>query len=1151
MYRGRKSAHAALAVALAVSIFASGAAAAVSSQISATVSQRSGTIQVRVVPGAGVLSWTASLNGRVITAAFGYVPPSGRTAIIGANDGVRFGANELVISAQYPSKVVTVKRSFTVGRLLPLAGAAASGAGTKAGAGTATGASQLILGPSRVALSATSTRASGSDSLSYRWVITLRPPHSKARIIDPTAARPQLITDLPGTYLVRLRTRQRGRTTGARESGAATDVVQVDQAIANMKRGVFVSVRYLGGPVVGNFQASVSNGPFAGTYAFGNQNFTPSVTHSVTMFFDRVTGAALPYSHPSAYVTADGTGQTAATLAKALAQAQSDAAASGHTVGMLFFTGQLGHLSQSLVSFLQNTVKVEGLPPAGAFAFFAVPGVAGSSWISVSPGGGSGFSGLLAPDNNGNLSLAPNDVPSTGKTSVTYATSPSGITVNGNTIASGADKPCANAGGGYEVRIVDAGTLADVNDAANGSTFWTNACDDTTGAAEAQAMDNFIQTQALASDVGARLVFIQGVGSPQHANMSSSLQSELLSISGQISQLGGSAEAFYDNPDADSGPSYALVGKNFVTNGARGSSDSSPAEVTTAAPLAKKPAAALSGVLERDRQWRLVVSVNTVGTDLTSAAGQAQLALRNAAQWINSGTLAPTPFPGQGNAAYLKILDYTARTPVYNFTDSSVADLGSSLCYAMPTAPVNSGHTYLIDIRDLYCGGAKTGDTWATKAADLLGEVHDGTIAPPPGVTKTAYEAVLTQLEDEGTLVDNVNDVISTLTAPYGTTAETASELHLDEAVNTVNSAVAAAAKQEATTFAAKASTFSAETALGLFADLLDVGELISDTVTEGSLGTILGLASAASSIAGEFTNNPDGTPALGPFVPGTTVATIATEMVDNFRAFGSSLDRMGDLIVSDWGRLQQTRGMVLETDASTHLSQALQVSSNQFIWRTMMQSLFTPTELISTAYNPAPLDARNYRCPVWGDSPLFSGYGFSLYFWRPWGKQGTFSYAGSQSDIFSDRDNLAPLEGTYISAAGTTAYVLSAGGTGYPYPSYTNNESFPFPLPYNMYAIVPSVNAPPQNLPAGTFAPLFQTPDATTVSGVSTEGDAATPQGITKQLFFPQIIRAAQAAGKLNTLECVGPADDIYNGNGSTGYSDRTENLNTVPVGQ
>ncbi|MGO9971976.1 MAG: hypothetical protein ACLP01_04030 [Solirubrobacteraceae bacterium] len=1127
----------ALAVVVAALVFFVSSAAAAANGFEVTVRQSGGTTEARIVPGSSQVQWTAYLNGRNVTAAFGYVPPSGSTTIIGASDGVRFGANRLVIDAQYPSGLVTITRSFTVSRLLPVAGA---------------GSNQMVLGPSTVPLSAASTLAKSGDSLSYRWVITLRPPHSKARLVNPTAEHPQLITDVPGTYVVRLEARERLQAArGASESPAAGDTVQVDQTILNFKRGVFVSATPSG--ITGQLDAHISGGPFAGNHRFGNTlSPNPPYSRSVTMFFDRTTGAALPYSHPSAYFTADGTGTSTATLSSALAEAQKEAGALGHTVGMLFFTASYTYFSQSMANFLTNTVKVTGLPPAGIhgpnFAFYAVPGVPGSEWLSqpLSPKQAL-FAGLLAPDNNGNLSFAPNDVPSMGKTSVTYATSPSGITVNGSTIASGADKPCASAGGGYEVRIVDAKTLLDVSDPDNGHTFWTNACDDNTGAVQAQAMHDFIQRAALSSG-SARLVFIQGVGSPQHANMAGNLTNALLSVSHEIDQLGGSGEAFYDNPDADSGPSYALVGKNFVTNGAVGSSDSSQAEVTTAAPLPKKPPAALSGVLTRDQQWRFVVNISTVGADLTSSAGRAQLALLDASQWIDPNTMNATPFPGQGDTSYLKMLDYTARTPVYNFNDSSVDDLGSSLCYPMPLAPAGSSHTYLLDIRDLYCGGAKTGDTWATKAADLLGEVSVGTIPPPPGVTKAQYEADLTQLETEGTLVDNVNDVISTLTAPYGN-AETAGELSLEDAVNKVNDAVAKARNEQAEQFAMSASTFSTESALSLFGDLFDVGELVVDGVTDGSFGTVLGLASAASSVAGEFTNTPEGTPVLGPFVPGTTVSTIRTQMVDNYRSFGTALDRVRDLIVSDWGRLQQTKGMVLEKNASTDLTQALEVSSNQFIWQTMMQSLFTPTELISTPYNPAPLDARNYRCPVWGQPPLFSDVGFTLYFWRPWGKQGTFSYSGDQPHAFDDRDNLAPLEGTYISADGGTAYVLSAGGQGYPYPSYTNDESFPFPNPYQIddgYAF----NAPPQNLPPGTFAPLFQTADADTLTG-STQGDAASPQGITKQLFFPQIIRAAEQAGKLQTLECVGPANDIYNGNGATGYSDATEDLNTVPVGQ
>ncbi len=1088
-------------------------------------SQRAGMIRVQVLPNGANVRWQAYLNGRNVTSALGYVPPSGRWIVISATNGVRFGRNRLVIQARYPGRIRKIVRTFTVSRSRPLAAA---------------GPDRQLLGAGRVRLSAAGSSPARAGSLRYRWVIVRKPAGSTARLIRASTAHPQLITDAPGTYLLHLvlRERRRGRGRGGSLSAPSIDAVQIQQYVHNAKRGIFLAVEGLS-PTAGRLR--ISGGPFAGTYAIGN-----GASPDIAMFFDRATMEPLPRGHASPYLLASNSAGTS-TLSAALATAEKEAAALGHTVGVLLAATNAGGYSTAFGQFLTETVKVAGVPKVGtgtSFALYGVAGVAGTSWISAGAGQQRELAGLLAPDNSGNFSFAPSQVPSMNETTVSFATSPTGITVNANTIASGGEKPCAAAPGGYQVRILDANTLADVSDSENGHTFWTSSCDDNTGAVQTQHMREFIQRAALASGVGPRLVIVQGVGAPQHANPGGNLSRELLGVAKEINRLGGSSEAFLENPDALTGPSYALVGKNFQTNGSVGSSDSSPAEVTTAAPLAKKPQAALSGVLSRDRQWRFVVGLNDVGSALAGESGAANLQLLRAALTINPTTLAPTPFPTQ--PGWLEMSNYTARTTIYGFTNQSINDLQSSLCAPMPTSQSSSGEqSYVIDIRYLYCGGVKSEGSWEAKATAVLGKVRAGRLAPPSGVTKKAYEAFLEQLQEEGALVDNVNGVVHMLTAPYGTQTQAEAKINLSDAVGTVDEAVAKARNEQQEQFEKSASTFSFWSKLSVFGDLFDIGQVLAEITTGGALPAILGIASGVSDLAGDLTNESNGTPVLGPFVPGTTVSTIRTDLVSSYRAFGSGLERTRDLIVSDWARLQATKGISISEEEGPKLEQALKLSGGQFIWRTLTQSLFAPTRVVATNYNPAPIDPRNYRCPVWDEPPFETEY-FAMFFWRPWGKQGKFATSITDHDIFVDRDNLVPFEGTYIAAGGQEAYVLSAGGTGYPYKAYTNAEAIP---PYNTANLESAVNHPPQNLPAGTFAPLFEAPDAATLAG-ETEGNAASPQGITKQLLYPQIIRAAEQAGKLQTLQCVEPSEEIGE-NGVSGYNNMVEELNEVPTGK
>lgn len=1086
--------------------------------------QRDGMIIVRIVPGSASAHWQAYLNGRNITAALGYVAPGGRSIVISPTNGVRFGRNRLVVRVRYPRGSRRIARSFTVAARRPLAAA---------------GSDRRLLGPGRVKLSAAGSLPARGGSLRYRWAIARKPAGSHARLLNASSKRPQLRTDRSGTYLLHLVLRERRRGQRPAVLPPSVDVVQVQQSASEAKRGVFVAAE---GLTSSSGKLRISGGPFAGTYALGAAA-SGGASPDIAIFFDRATMEPLPKGHASPYLIAsDKAGAT--TLSAALAAAQKEASELGHTVGMVLAATNAGGYSASFGEFLAKTVKATGTPLVGAgtpFALYAVPGVAETSWTSTGTGQQREFAGLLAPDSSANFSFAPSTVPSFGQTTVTYATSPSGITVNGSTIASGSNKPCAAAPGGYQVRILEASTLTDVADGENGRTFWTNSCDDNTGAVQTQSMHAMIERDALAAGLPPRLVIVQGFGKPQHANPGGNLSRELLGVAGQIRRLGGSAEAFLENPAALSGPSFALVGKNFQTNGAVGSSDSSQAEVTTAGPQVPEPEAALSGALTRDRQWRFVVSFNAAGSALSGASGAANMQLLNAAQTINPATLAPTAFPTQAN--WLAMSDYTARK--YDYTDSSVEDNEASLCAPMPPAPRGSSHKYAIDIRYLYCGGRKSQGGWSEKATALIADVNDGQVKPPPGIAKVPYVKFLTELQEEGALVDNANSLVATLTAPFGTQGVKA-KVNLIGAAEAVNEAVAKARREQQKEFEKSASSFWGASGLFLFGDLFNVAEEIGAIVSDGIIPSVVGLAGASTNLAAWYANEPNGTTVLGPFVPGTAISQIGNELASGYAAFDDGLQHTRDLIVSDWARLQATKGISIGEEAGTQLEQALEVSGNQFLWRTLLSSLFTPTRLIATTYNPAPLDARNYRCPVWGSPPLESEY-FSMYFWRPWGKQGKFEHSDTNDDIFVDRDNLAPLEGTYIGAGQSEAFVLSSGGDGRPYKSYTNPQAVP---PYNDGEHgEKEVNHPPQNLPAGTFAGLFATATKKTLEE-SVEGAVASPQGIDKQQFFTQVIRAAGEANKIETLQCDEPSQEIGE-NGVEGYVNLVEEENRVPVGQ
>jgi hypothetical protein len=131
--------------------------------------------------------------------------------------------------------------------------------------------------------------------------------------------------------------------------------------------------------------------------------------------------------------------------------------------------------------------------------------------------------------------------------------------------------------------------------------------------------------------------------------------------------------------------------------------------------------------------------------------------------------------------------------------------------------------------------------------------------------------------------VDNVNNLVAILTAPFGTQSAEA-KINLAGAVEVVDGAIAKARREQRTEFEKTAITFGWGSALAVFGDLFNIGQTIAGLITDGVVPAILGIAGGASAIA-----------------------------------------------------------------------QGLKASSDQFIWRTLLGSLFTPTKLIATDYNPAP----------------------------------------------------------------------------------------------------------------------------------------------------------------------------------------------------
>jgi hypothetical protein len=151
------------------------------------------TLRLRAQP----TVFSVLLNGHDATAEFAGLGLA-RSGSLGANDGLRYGANTLVITAAGANGDYTrITRRLTVSRMWPLIGP---------------GMNERTVSGEVVHLSAAQTVAARpGDRLSYHWVLASKPRGSKARLSAADSMSPTVKPDLPGRYVLRLQVSEQAR----------------------------------------------------------------------------------------------------------------------------------------------------------------------------------------------------------------------------------------------------------------------------------------------------------------------------------------------------------------------------------------------------------------------------------------------------------------------------------------------------------------------------------------------------------------------------------------------------------------------------------------------------------------------------------------------------------------------------------------------------------------------------------------------------------------------------------------------------------------------------------------------------------------------------------------------------------------------------
>ncbi len=1041
------------------------------------VVEQGAKVGVTLTPHEEPIQLAIRLNGKRIEDRFDYTPPTGRRVIVGLDEGLRCGRNVLEARALYPDgKRVRRVRRFELGRGRPLVGAGEGG--------TAYASAELKLrGTARLC------RRHGQNAagrVRYRWHVVEAPRGFHAGLENANSRRARLRPDRAGTYRVAVTARALQRVEkGGRGTGAArarSDVTEFRVQAAEMTRaGIFIGTDPFGSD--GDPTAiHIYGGENAGTYAIGDA--AGSAGPIATLIFDRCTLDLLQkiWTQPV----------EAAEVIAAIEQQQQR----NGGCNLLVVTAGADYGDAGLASmFLNLSVGQQFLSPNTDEPFWAVwipdpadPLAQGNGWTNSPEFDGSSqagrLAGVLVPDGSsssgstfGSYTFRPSTIPAygPGNAQLNFAMDDTGITVpppqrelDTPPVEYPAGAPNCSGGdpqtgfGGFQLLALGAsgdGALTEVPIAkvpgpdgsllGNGDTFWLNGCTAGDSLMYAEALADVLASVGTGPADPPTLVFLQGVGLafPPADQQNDAFAGVIEEIALQLGELGGSPEAFAQNPAASAGAGYSFVGQTWPRDGdARVLT-----EVTGSAP--NSPPAQLAGYLSLDRQWRLEPGIGTPAGDLLGADQQAMQALNTVSAYIDPADgYQPGPFPGAADPQWQAAMHYAAAQLRLEYE-------GNDLCYVPPILGTKYG-----DIRSLYCDGgegAACTNTWTTTYGPKLTAIG---FAAGHNFDEATWAAVQSQLagpDGEFAMVDNVNCQANTLQSVFEGQAIFAFS-NVSGIVNSLNDRLG---NQE---------TSLAGEGLEIVSSILNLVTAISGL--GGATDTFVNASWALSGsfdLASQVATDSSGAPILGPLPPDINASTLALQLTEQWQDAAASLALPRDQIASDWIRLRRfsASGMDISTSMADNQT-TLTLGAYYEVWRMLIRSYFPPAHLGVTgnpyADNPPPVNVPEYVCSA-GDNFIYAFRGFD------------------------------PADYTYLLESPTSS-------------NRTGLEAYALAHTYNNDAGEFSAQPPPPGILDQIFA-VPPTPSSGAPPPPVQDDGTVTPLGISKQLFFSDLLRTAQAS--------------------------------------
>lgn len=900
-----------------------------------------------------------SLNGRPVTPLFNAHLTGEQRVALAPEDGLRFGANRLVVEADYQGAAVPARTvNFNIGRTKPLASA----------------------GPDRRVAVGGRVQLDGSGSLlrsqlrQVNWRLLRAPPGSLARLQQADSLRPTLLPDLPGTYRVQITLRD---TTGAE----ASDTLSI-QASPNFP-AIGLALETLAAQPDGS-HAIVLGGncgqEIAGcakrTFPFGGNAVQLLILDRGTLevlFNQTYAGTA----DDAAVVVAElakqpADGSTLAILA-AVPQSQPALSLAFGVPFQLLLSQTNGAPAGSAFDFRQGGWSLLGVPqvgsttPAGPVGFLSTAGL--NSQAPATAGNLTGylqFASFTIGDNTSTSFQGYNFVAdgyADYNTSVARTTGPLTNTMRIN----GQDYPSQTAPteciGAFHLVMLRADTLGPLDNIMPSQTFFTNCGDQGTGP-ELQQVGWLADTIALGISVGAKyggaLVFLQGLGTPLYQNPDPQFEgirkyaSEQLSA--PIESLGGIADVFNKSMYSGTGNTgYALAGSSALRNDMAANTPIPPYAPEASGASTGMNASKLTfldGTLKRNRYGHFE-PVNGAAA-LTKAALVPVIAYQPRTPW-------PTGQTAGEQAALVYLNDQVLQLPPPGDPPKT--------CY----------QPAYHDVRYRYCDpGVQFGNTgtgWKDVSQQLVSILSPPTCKVPypgdgNGFSAQDWDAVCIDIGQEAAWVHRVHLGISNLTGFYLQAADASSNLQ-----TTVQAVVNDLTMTNSTASTAGFWISLAADAVNIVAAGLSGG---TDLTIEAAATGVLGNTSA---LTGEALSGVDGSSYLGQV--DTTANDLPNQVYNRYYAAGSMLGELANMIVGDYGKLQALGNTwysdVLDIDDTTltkvvgHLKDA----ATLFAYGRLLGGAFNAYGLLPDASNPGyPSSPGSYECNDEFNYHPFGDYG-------------------------------------------------------------------------------------------------------------------------------------------------------------------------------